>query len=1251
MHGTDRFGSSKLARGLVAVRWRLIVFGLLVVLVTAGTMAVSATACGGGGGETEQEKKQHKEKEEKEAKEKKEEEENYAAGPEESFGAGNPSAPTVVYCLSASTVNCATGNLMETQTDLTVGGRGPGLNVTRTYNSQLAEKGEESSFGYGWTGPYSAHLVVNKAAETATAHQDNGSTVVFKLTGGKYAPESWVESTLVEETGPKYIFTLPNQTKLEFNNSGQLTKETDRNGNAVTLTYNGKGQLEKAMDAAGRELVFEYTEGQVTSVKDPMGHTVKYAYSAKNLASVTLPGEAKARWQFEYNGSHQLTKLTEGSNKTPTTTTYKLSRVVSQADPLGREYKWKYLGKPTTETKINEPNGAETVDHVNSEGEPTKITRASGTEIASTTEYGYNSSFDQTSMKDPNGHTTEYGYNSNDKTSEKDPEGDETKWEYDGTHDVKTITTPKGEKTTITRNANGDPEVIERPAPKSETQKTTYKYAANGDVESETDELGQTTTYTYDKYGDRESETDPEKNKRTWEYNKDSQETAEVSPRGNVEGAKASEYTTKTERDELGRPTKVTDPLGHVTEYKYNANGDLEAVTDGNKNITKYTDDEDNEQTKVEEPKATIETGYNAEGNVISHTDGNKHTTEYKRNLLGEVTEEINPLERKTKKTYDAAGNLKTVEDPEKNTTTNGYDSANRLIEVKYSTGKPATVTYEYDKDGNVTKMKDGTGETKKTYDELDRLTESKNGHGSIVKYEYNLENEPTKITYPNEKAVTRAYDKDSRLEKVTDWNSKATTFSYDPDSDLTATIFPAETKNEDKNTYNNADQMSEVKMMEGTETTVASLSYTRDGDGQVKTAASKGLPSGEATEFTNDEDNRLTKASATEYKYDAANNPTKIGATEYTYNKGDELETGTNLTYTYNEDGRRTKTKPSTGPATTYGYDQAGNLTTVERPEEKTEPEIKDSYTYDGNNLRASQTINGTTSQLTWDTAEELPLLLSDETNNYIYGPENLPIEQISSKNEPLYLHHDQQGSTRLVTTSTGKVETAYTYTPYGTTANKTGTASTPLLYDSQYTNTDTGLIYLRARTYDPQTAQFLSIDPALEETGEPYSYTTDNPINKGDPTGEQQQPPPDQPPPPNLNFGERMPYADGAQAPPPGSVIPINNAGLGTRLAVTLDWLDARLPRITFSIPGTLLTGTIRFSNIVTGTVDVLFVGERPILPHLVNLLPFNRPTRLLIENVASAIGTVVYHVITLPVLEAIGWVLDPRRMPPAN
>jgi RHS repeat-associated protein len=113
------------------------------------------------------------------------------------------------------------------------------------------------------------------------------------------------------------------------------------------------------------------------------------------------------------------------------------------------------------------------------------------------------------------------------------------------------------------------------------------------------------------------------------------------------------------------------------------------------------------------------------------------------------------------------------------------------------------------------------------------------------------------------------------------------------------------------------------------------------------------------------------------------------------------------------------------------------------------------------------------------------------------------MSVEQINNTTGAvLYLHHDQQGSTRLITGSTGKVEGSYSYSAYGT-PEHSGTATTPLGYDAQYTSADTGLIYLRHRVYDPATAQFLSVDPAVSVTRAPYNYGGDNPVNHGDPTG----------------------------------------------------------------------------------------------------------------------------------------------------
>jgi uncharacterized protein RhaS with RHS repeats len=97
----------------------------------------------------------------------------------------------------------------------------------------------------------------------------------------------------------------------------------------------------------------------------------------------------------------------------------------------------------------------------------------------------------------------------------------------------------------------------------------------------------------------------------------------------------------------------------------------------------------------------------------------------------------------------------------------------------------------------------------------------------------------------------------------------------------------------------------------------------------------------------------------------------------------------------------------------------------------------------------------------------------VSTRTTIFIYGPSDLPIEQINSSSGAVtYLHHDQQGSTRLITGESGKAEGTYTYDAYGNQTGHTGTATTALGYDGQYTSTDTGLIYLRNRVYDPATA-----------------------------------------------------------------------------------------------------------------------------------------------------------------------------------
>ena len=73
----------------------------------------------------------------------------------------------------------------------------------------------------------------------------------------------------------------------------------------------------------------------------------------------------------------------------------------------------------------------------------------------------------------------------------------------------------------------------------------------------------------------------------------------------------------------------------------------------------------------------------------------------------------------------------------------------------------------------------------------------------------------------------------------------------------------------------------------------------------------------------------------------------------------------------------------------------------------------------------------------------------------------------------------------------------------------SNTSTNSTPntVLFNGQQQD-ETGLYYLRARTYDPKTGRFLSHDPELGKSKEPtslhrYVYASNDPVNRIDPSG----------------------------------------------------------------------------------------------------------------------------------------------------
>lgn len=664
---------------------------------------------------------------------------------------------------------------------------------------------------------------------------------------------------------------------------------------------------------------------------------------------------------------------------------------------------------------------------------------------------------------------------------------------------------PKGVTTTYTYNSAGNRLTESTPLAGSspaQTQTITYTYgdsAHPGDVTAVQDPNGKTTTNTYDANGDLASVTDPLGNTTTNSYDGIGRRTSTVSARGNASGANPADYTTAYTYDAAGNKLSETDPLGNTASSTYDDAGNLTSSTDADNHTTTYVYDAADQQTEIHRPDSSVlKSSYDADGNLTSQTDGATNSTSYAYDALDREISKLDPLNRQTAYGYDAAGNQTTVTDALNRTTTKNYDAANRLTSIGYSDGVTAGATFGYDADDQRTSMIDGTGTSSWTYDSLHRVTQYINGHGDALSYGYDLAGNKTRITYPGSHIVTYSYDNAGRMTGLTDWLSHTTSFGYDRDSEQTSATFPSATGNVDTYTYDHAGRQTSTSFAQGS-TTLASLDYTRDAKGLLTHVDSTGLPGTASHTYSYTSLAQLAADNSDTYAYDAADNPTTLaGVSGGSFDAANQLNSNAGGSFTYDALGERTSSTPTGGAATNYGYDQAGRLTSF-TPSSGSSA----TYTYDGTGLRASKTVGTATKQFLWDLTGSLPLMLHDGSTSYLYGPDGTVSEQISSGGTPSYYHHDQLGSTRALTDASGAVTGTFTYSPFGTLAASTGTQTTPFGFAGEYTDAETGFLYLRARYYDPATGEFVTVDPLVTFTRQPYGYSDDDPVNGSDPLG----------------------------------------------------------------------------------------------------------------------------------------------------
>lgn len=803
-------------------------------------------------------------------------------------------------------IDTASGNFWHTFTDLAIPGRGPALDLTRTYNSQTASK--PGRFGFGWIDSYSLSLSVQ--GRIATAYCEGGAELRFNgnSSGGWSAAAPRTLATLTENPDGSFTLVRHAQKTYRFDSVGRLIAIVDLNGYTTTVSYPSSTQM-LVTDPAGRTLTFTLSGTHVSSVSDSSTppRTLSYSYDAAgNLTDVV--DVAGKHWQFSYDSSHRMLTMRSPRYYGDTTTTpspvvtnhYDSSgRIDWQSDQLGRTTTFDYTGIPGS-TKVTDPKGNVRVDEYTS-GLLTAVTHGYGSARPATTYFRYDpATLGQSMVIDPNGHVTSAQYDSGgNPVSRTDALNRTTTYTYNALNEVTSATEPKQVNgwpitTSTTYDATGN--VLTTSAPlldangtTTSTSTTTYHYADAahpGDVTSVTDPNNNSTVKAYDAAGDLTSVTDPAGDKTTYGYDTGrGLRTSMVSPKGNVSGTNTAAFTTSYAYDAYGKPTVTKDPLWtsanptqHQTVRHYDADGNLDSTTDGNGHTVSYLSDAVGQRVSTNRPDgSTLRTDYWPDGSVHVQYDGKNQPTTYLYNALGQLTSVTDPLSRATGYGYDLAGQPLTRTDPSGRVTTNTYDAANELLSTTYSDGVTPNVTnISYDADGQRTAMTDGTGTSSWTWDSLHRLTSSTDGGGQLTGYSYDLGGRLTALSYPGGAGtVTRGWDAANRLHTVTDWNAKTTTFNYDVNSNLVAEIYPNGTTA--ASSFDNANRQTAISDAPTATpgSPFATFGYGRDGADLLTSVSSTGVPS-DTHSYGYDPVNRLTGVDqATLYGYDAADNVT----------------------------------------------------------------------------------------------------------------------------------------------------------------------------------------------------------------------------------------------------------------------------------------------------------------------------------------------------------------------------------------
>lgn len=717
-----------------------------------------------------------------------------------------------------------------------------------------------------------------------------------------------------------------------YNSLALVTYQKDALNRETRWAYDDRGNLVKIInpDLAESDIVVD-GRGLPTSVTDFNRETTTLTYDATTGDLLTLTDPEDHSMSYTYDGLSRVSSMTDFNGKVYGYTYNDNDKLTDVNGPLGYHVGYQFDPNGNLDLEVD-PNGGEIdyeyddsenlVDIYNQLDFPMHLTYDAMNHLASETDaegrvttYERDDVYRVVAIYAPEGATTRFGHDQVDNVI------DTTDAEGRVTHDV---------FDTLNRRIESIANYRPGFAPTADTNVSMrWEYDLAGNVLRLIDGNGNATQLEYD-----------ELDRKIREEN-------------------AEHEITRFEYDPMGDLLKRTDPRFNPTVFEYDSNGRLRLVRDALLNETHYNYDPNGNLTGVIDP-----TG------VATH---HEYDALNRRTATVQNYQPAMPADSQTNVrtafTYDPAGNLKSVADPNASVTAYDYDAVHRLVQITDATGHAYT-PYEYDRVDNETAVIDANGyhthyqfdglnrpilkidpeghQESYTYDRVGNRRTLVDGRTFVTETRYDSLNRPILVIDPLLGATALMYDAVGNMLTRTDPAQHTETFTYDSvyrlltsaegagntwrfEYDDAGNRILAVDPNGNTTVYE-FDALNRLSVETDAEGGVTQHGYDTTGN-EIERVA----PNGVKTRFDYDPLYRLSALTRNfvpgvpsgvdvnvilQYRYDAASNLVE---------EVDALGYATR--HTYDALSRRVRTTDAENGQTDLAYDHAGNLVNLTNP------------------------------------------------------------------------------------------------------------------------------------------------------------------------------------------------------------------------------------------------------------------------------------------------------------------------------